>query len=225
MVIHRHVAIISLVLVGIAVAPSVRAEGVTVYGVGLKSCSSYLDARETGNANPDEVAFIDWLGGYFSGANTTSTHRNNTLGLSDLQGAMYWLDEYCRARPRVHFVEAVHMMLLGAKPGPAAHTMETSTYGSADKSCRLFVEARGQQELSYSIEFTDWLGGYLSGVNGISLSTSNVLGGMKLAGALRWLEGYCNDHPVTSFSTAVEALIGASHHEGPETNPSVAASR
>jgi len=209
---YRHTAVVSLFLMGVIVGPAAHAVEVTTYGAGLKSCKSYLDARQQDNA--EQVAFIDWLSGYFSGVNKTSNHRNNFLGLSDLKAAMYRLDDYCNARPRVHFAEAVGVLLLGAKPGPAAHSMEATSYGSADKSCGVYLDARSQRDIVYfdaSAEFTNWLGGYLSGVNAMSLRTDNVLGKAELSDAVSWLERYCSDHPLTSFGKAVDALVVAQH--------------
>lgn len=197
-----------MLLLSAAASLAAHADEVTTYGAGLKSCQNYLDARQQDGA--EQVAFVDWLSGYFSGVNKTSTHRNNFFGLSDLERAISWLDEYCNARPRVHFAEAVGMMLLGAKPGPAAHSIDVTTYGSADKPCSVYLEAREQRDAVYSdasAEFTNWLGGYLSGVNAMSFNTNNVLGGAELADAVSWLERYCSAHPLTSFGNAVDALV------------------
>jgi hypothetical protein len=220
---YRHAVIVSGILLGAIGAPAAHAAGVTTYGAGLKSCKAYLDARQEVTA--EQVAFVDWLSGYFSGVNKTSTHRNNFFGLSDLRTAMDWLDQYCNARPQVHFAEAVGMLLLGAKPGPAAHSIEMVSYGSADRSCGVYLEAREQRDayLDGSAEFINWLGGYLSGVNAMSLSTTNVLGNAELKDALQWLERYCNDHPLTSFGNAVDALVLAQPHY--VTQPNSSASR
>jgi hypothetical protein len=205
---YRYAAIVSMLLAGALLASVAHADEITTYGAGLQSCQSYLDARQRDGA--EQVAFVDWLSGYFSGVNKTSTHRNNFFGLSDLNRAMSWLEQYCTARPRVHFAEAVGMMLLGAKPGPQAHSIGVTTYGSADKSCSVYLEAREQRDAIYAAaaaEFTNWLGGYLSGVNALSFSTNNVLGSAELADAVSWLEGYCGAHPLASFGNAVDALV------------------
>jgi hypothetical protein len=205
---YRLAAIVSTLLAGALVASVAHADDITTYGAGLQSCQSYLDARQQGG--PEQVAFVDWLSGYFSGVNKTSIHRNNFFGLSDLGRAMSWLDAYCGARPRAHFAEAVGMMLLGAKPGPQAHSIGVTTYGSADKSCSAYLDAREQRDPIYSdaaAEFTNWLGGYLSGVNAMSFNTNNILGNAELADAVSWLERYCGAHPPASFGNAVDALV------------------
>jgi hypothetical protein len=208
---YRHAAIVGLSLLGTMITPAANAIGITTYGAGLKSCKSYLAARQEED-NGASVAFVDWLSGYFSGVNKTSTHRNNFVGLSDLKGAMAWLDDYCNVRPQVHFAEAVGTMLLSGKPGPAAHSIEVTSYASAAKPCDVYLDARQQRDATYldaSAEFTNWLGGYLSGVNAMSLRTDNVLGTAELGDAVSWLEGYCRDHPLSSFGAAVDALVAA----------------
>jgi hypothetical protein len=205
---YRHAAVVAIFLWGVAVTPAAHAVGITTYGVGLKPCKSYLDARQDDNAGT--VAFVDWLSGYFSGVNKTSRHRNNFFGLADLQTAMSSLDDYCSARPHVAFAEAVGILLLGGKPGPAAHSIQVTSYGSADKSCQLYLGAREQRDATYleaSAEFTNWLGGYLSGVNAMSLDTNDVLGKAALADAVAWLERYCTAHVLVTFGEAVDALV------------------
>lgn len=188
--------------------PAAYAAPVTTYGAGLKTCKTYLDARQSDAG--EQVAFVDWLSGYFSAVNKTSRHRNNFFGLSDLSHALTWLDDYCSTRSTVPIAAAAGIMLLGAKPGPAAHAPEAISYGSADRSCESYVEARQQRDDTYfedSAEFTNWLGGYMSGVNAMSFSTNNVLGSAELSDAVSWLETYCNAHPQTAFGAAVDALI------------------
>jgi hypothetical protein len=204
----RYSTMLSLLLLGAVAAPLALAGEVTTYGAGLKSCQAYLDARD--GAISDEVIFIDWLGGYMSAVNRTSNHRNNILGLTDLKVALERLDNNCRARPEQHFVEAASLLVLGAQPGPATHAIEVTTYGSADKACHVFVEAREQQQADSWVEFLHWLGGYLSGVNATSLRTNNVLGDAELADAVHWLDTFCSAHPGTAFGAAVDALIADS---------------
>ena len=202
---HRRATMLSVLLLAAVAATQARAEEVTAYGAGLKSCQAFVVARDDTDA--DEVDFIDWLGGYFSAVNRTSIHRNNILGLTDLRLALERLDAYCRARPDQHFAEAAAVLVLGSRPGPATHVIEVTTYGSADKACHLFVEAREQKQAEFWAEFLHWLGGYLSGVNAMSLRTNNVLGDAELADAVQWLDSFCSTHPGTPFGTAVDTLI------------------
>lgn len=186
-------------------SPIAHATDVTTYGAGLNTCKAYSEAREA--SSPEQVAFIDWLSGYFSGVDNASSHRNNFLGLADLNTAMASLDVYCGARPLAPFAAAAWTLIIGAKTGPTAHSAQVTTFGSADKSCQAYRDAREQREVEYWREFTDWLGGYLSGVNAISLDTTNVLGKMQLPEAVNWLDEYCSAHPLTSFGSAVAGLV------------------
>jgi hypothetical protein len=209
---YRYARVASILLIAALCAPAAHAAHVTQYGVGLKTCRAYLSARENGDANPDEVAFIDWLSGYFSGINKTSTHRTNALGFAGIGGAMEQLDEYCRARPLTDFAEALSVVSYGAMRGSPSHSVHVTTYGSADKACHLYRAAREQYDVANGAElseFLDWLGGYISGVNAMSLDTTNVLRGAPLSQAMLWLDSYCSAHPLETFGAAVEALVAS----------------
>jgi hypothetical protein len=212
----RYAAIAAVFLISALTTPAAHAVGVTTYGIGLQPCSSYLDARDRNNS--DQVAFLDWLGGYFSGVNKTSNHRNNILGLSGLKGAMFKLDDYCRARPTVPFAEAAGMLIFTAKPGPA-HAIEVATYGSEAKTCGAYLAARTQEDMVDWGQFRDWIGGYLSGVNAMSLSTDNVLGNAELTQAVYWLDSYCTAHPVEPFGGAADALVAENQRGKTEGAP------
>jgi hypothetical protein len=192
----------------VAGAPA-YAEHATAYGAGLQTCRDYLASRN--NGAPATVTFIDWLSGYFSAVNRTSKHRNNFLGLTDLNVVLERLDVNCSARPDLYFAEAASLLVYSAKPGPAAHSLAATSYGSADKACQRFVQARQQREFAYWAEYLHWMGGYLSGVNAVSLSTANVLGDTPLNDAIQWLDTYCSAHPEVAFVAAVDALVVGSH--------------
>jgi len=201
----RLAATLALLLLASLMAPTAHADRITTYGVGLESCQAYLVARD--DHISEEVRYVDWLSGYFSGINSTSTHRNNHLGLADVGYALQRLDEHCRAQPQVRFAAAASALVFGAKPGPAAHTLEATSYGTADAACQAFVDAREQKEAEYWTAYSNWLGGYLSGVNLMSLHSNNVLGDAQLLQAMQWLDDYCTNHPVTPFSAAAAELI------------------
>jgi hypothetical protein len=205
-----------MLLIGTAVAPAAHAVGVTTYGTGLQPCRAYVEASERDNA--DQLPYIHWLSGYFSGVNKTSNHRNNILGLSDLKGAMYRLENYCRARPLAPFAEAAGMLMLGSKPGPA-HAVEVATYGSADKSCGVYLKAREHLNVVDWEEFTNWLGGYFSGVNAMSLSTNDILGNAELTQAVYWLDRYCSAHPGAAFGAAADELVAENQRGKSEAPP------
>jgi hypothetical protein len=188
--------------------PLAHASDVTTYGAGLSSCKDYTESRD--QETPDLVAYTDWLSGYLSGINTTSNHRNNFLSHDDLESAMTWLGDYCLRHPAMRVAEVAWMLILSAKSGPAAHAVEVAAYGAGYKSCQIYVLARSQQSIELNVdqtEFIAWLGGYLSGVNAMSLATANALGKSGLDDAVQWLDGYCGVHEESSFAAAVRTLI------------------
>ncbi len=68
-----------------------------IYGVGRQTCQTYLDARHNGGYS--EISYKNWVGGYLTSVNRSSDDTYNILGHSDFQGAMVWLDGYCKKHP------------------------------------------------------------------------------------------------------------------------------
>lgn len=197
-----------LICLCLGAVPFAHASDVTTYGAGLRSCKDYTETRDQGT--PDLVAYTDWLSGYLSGVNTTSNHRNNFLSHDDLAGAMSWVGDFCLRHPTRRVAEAAWTLILSAKSGPAAHAVEVAAYGAGYKSCQIYVLARSQQSIELNVdqtEFIAWLGGYLSGVNAMSLTSENALGKSGLDEAVQWLDGYCGVHEESSFATAVRTLM------------------
>lgn len=212
---HCRAAIVSMFLIGVSAAPTARAVEVTTYGAGLESCGTYLDTREQQNAN--EVAFVDWLSGYLSGANETSKRMNDILGSPNLSGAIYWIGQYCHAHPSAPFSVAAHALLMGASAARATQDAEAATYGAGFKPCQAYLDARVEQNAD-AMAFIDWFGGYLSGVNALSMSTNNILGESVLTQAITWLDNYCVSHPLARFAVAVNARIAANHLDKAASN-------
>lgn len=202
---YARATIVCLLLLGVTL--EARSAAVTTYGTGLIPCSAYLDARQK-ESSAEILPFIDWLVGYFSGANATSNRHNNILGASDITAALTRLDGICRHQPEAQFAKAAGTLMLGAASAAGAHSVEVTRYGSGFKPCQSYIEARGPQSIDGD-EFIQWLGGYLSGVNAISLRTDDVLGTSELDQAVYWLDAYCSSHPIEPFSQAVSALVYA----------------
>jgi hypothetical protein len=207
---YWRAAIASTFLTAAFVAPTVHASEVTTYGAGLKSCVAYLDAREQQNA--DEVAFVEWFSGYASGVNSTSNHTNNILGDANLKEAVYRLGNYCRAHPATSVAVALDVLVIGARSTRARQTAEVTTYGTGFKSCSVYLYAREQSNAD-EIAFVDWLGGYLSGVNAISLTTNNILGNSDLTAAIYWIDDYCGANPRARFAEAVDARLAPNRRD------------
>jgi len=204
---YRRAVIASTFLTAAFAAPTAHASEVTTYGAGLKSCAAYLDAREQQNA--DEVAFVEWFSGYASGVNSTSNHTNNILGDANLKEAVYRLGNYCRAHPVTPVAVALDVLVIGARSTRARQTAEVTAYGTGVKSCAAYLYAREQSNADEAA-FVDWLGGYLSGVNAISLTTNNILGNSDLTAAIYWIDDYCRANSRARFAEAVDAATNAS---------------
>ena len=201
---HRRIAIIALLLLGAGATETTRAEGVTTYGNGLKSCGVYLQAKDQESA--DEMAFVDWFSGYLSGVNATYSRSNNVLANSNLKGAVYWLEKYCRAHAADSFAKASFALLRDASSTTRTQAAEPIIYGAGFKSCGTYLNAREQRDTD-EMAFVDWLGGYLSGVNAISRGNTNILGTSDITGTIAWLDNYCREHASARFAAAVVARV------------------
>src|ERR1700722_1186323 len=135
--------IASIFLTGAGVALTAHASEVTTYGAGLKTCATYLDARQ--QQDTDEVAFVEWFSGYASGVNSTSNHTNNILGDANLKEAVYRLGNYCRAHPVTPVAAALDVLVIGARSTRGRQTAEVTTYGTGVKSCSVYLYAREQR--------------------------------------------------------------------------------
>lgn len=202
-------AIVAVLFIAACVTLTARASGVTTYGAGLRSCESYLDARERRSA--EEVAFVEWFSGYASGVNSTSSHTNNILGEVNLKESVDRLGNYCRSHPATQVAVALDVLVIGARSTRARQTAEVTTYGTGFKSCSAYLYARAQGNVDEAA-FVDWFGGYLSGVNAISLTTDNVLGGSDLTTTIYWIDDYCRANPRAHFAEAADARVSTTDH-------------
>jgi hypothetical protein len=206
---YSRAVIAAMFLIAACVALPAHASEVTTYGAGLQSCATYLDARR--RQNSDEMAFVEWFSGYASGVNSTSNHTNNILGDANLKEAVYRLGNYCRAHPVTSVAVALDVLVIGVR-SRARQTAEVTTYGTGFKSCSAYLYAREQSNVDETA-FVDWLGGYLSGVNAISLTTDNILGNSDLTAAIYWIDNYCRANPRAHFAEAVDARVAPNHRD------------
>jgi hypothetical protein len=63
--------------------------------------------RAAGKDNP----YRGWLSGYLSSYNRYAVDTYNILGRSDLEGAMLWVENYCKAHPLESFSDAVSSLV------------------------------------------------------------------------------------------------------------------
>jgi hypothetical protein len=190
-------------LMGASAATAAHGQVIS-YGIGLKSCETYSTAKEL--QGPEEISILDWLAGYVSGVNSTTVHFNSILGDSNLTGAVYWLNDYCRAHPPTAIAVALDIMMVRSRSTTARITVEQATYGTGYRSCDIYLSARGE-ETAAQIAFIDWLGGYVSGYNAVAVRTDNALDDADLTPAVYWLDNYCRANPESHFVEAVEARL------------------
>ena len=84
-------------------ATTLHAQPVMTYGAGASvSCGTWLDRRE----REQWFDLGNWALGFISGAEIYGD-IGNPLGRTDVDGVLYWLDNYCHRDPSGHFTEAV----------------------------------------------------------------------------------------------------------------------
>ena len=98
---------------GLAAQPKV----VTVYGAGTVSCGEYVEARQSRNLG-SVYQFQAWMNGYFSAVSSLRPHtepKDVKFGRNDA-ALLLWLENYCREKPLVSFVQAVQKLRIELKP-------------------------------------------------------------------------------------------------------------
>jgi hypothetical protein len=107
---------ITLLVAGLLIAGPVSADDAegrfVVLGYGVQSCGAYVTERSGGNDNP----FRGWLTGYLTRYNYAVGHTYNMLGSTDLDGALLWLENYCRANPLDDFEIATRKLIAALSP-------------------------------------------------------------------------------------------------------------
>lgn len=97
----RLLAILAIVFfTGAAHASDDQGRFVSI-GAGKDSCGAYTASR----TREADTAFVIWLGGYLTAFNMTHAVYD-ILGSTDVDGALGWLDNFCKANPTVTFSNA-----------------------------------------------------------------------------------------------------------------------
>ncbi len=76
-----------------------------IYGVGRQTCETYLEARDNGGFS--ELSYKNWISGYLTASNRLTSDNYNLLGDSDFQGALTWIDLYCKR----HIKNTIYMAM------------------------------------------------------------------------------------------------------------------
>lgn len=85
-----------------------RAAGVATWGIGQISCGRFITERErrAGAHGPYDATFRQWLLGFITALNWMDPNRQDLLEGSDAEGAMLWVENYCRTHPLDTFFDA-----------------------------------------------------------------------------------------------------------------------
>ena len=92
--------LLAMVLAGtmIPVASGSDREG-NYHTVGGRTCDAFLKVRQDKGVS-GALRNAAWVGGYLSAYNRLQPDTVNILGATDLDGALAWIENWCRANPR-----------------------------------------------------------------------------------------------------------------------------
>lgn len=81
---------------------------VAIWGIGQISCGRFIQERErrAGPYGSYDATFRQWLLGFITALNWSEPQRRDLLAGADAEGAMLWVENYCRAQPLDTFFDA-----------------------------------------------------------------------------------------------------------------------
>jgi hypothetical protein len=94
---------VAAVIAFIAMCGAVVAEETAIYGFSA-SCGTW--SKERGAHSRAAVEYGDWLLGYLSGFASSGIYPVDVLKASDPEGAVAWVDGYCRSHPLDRLADA-----------------------------------------------------------------------------------------------------------------------
>ena len=80
------------------------------------------------------------------------------------------------------------------------------SFGVGGSSCAGWTTARKASDVR-TVQYKEWLLGYLSAYNNWVHKGQNVAGGMDKKGLLAWIDTYCHEHGAEPLVQAAENLI------------------
>lgn len=92
-----------------------------------------------------------------------------------------------------------------------ANAAPSQLLGYGVKPCKAYLEAYDgwesglEEQIEQYLHYRDWLAGFVSGLN-LAMG-EDVLHGIEVAGAMRRIQLYCDEHPTKDFFTASVSLI------------------
>lgn len=80
---------------------------------------------------------------------------------------------------------------------------DTRGIGSKEGSCGDYTTT----DVTTKRWYEHWLLGYISGINRRWPGKADFTNGAAVAGLTQWVENYCKENPLASFSEAADALV------------------
>jgi hypothetical protein len=77
------------------------------YGMLTDTCGEYVKDR----AKNRTLRHTSWIAGYVTAYNSVSPETYNILGKSNVQSAMLWLDNWCKAHPSENLAGGMHALV------------------------------------------------------------------------------------------------------------------
>lgn len=106
---YRLATALLLLCASVAARAGEKPINVMNYGYGHTTCGHFLEARQQPES-AERDGYAVWLGGFMTAVNIGGPNHN-VLRSEDLDGALYWLEDYCRKHPLENFAEAARALV------------------------------------------------------------------------------------------------------------------
>ena len=102
----------------------------TDVGEGAEFCEKYAK-----KPLEKKNAYIVWVQGFFSAFNALEPKTKNIAGTRDYNYVRQWLDDYCKANPKIYFGEAVRVLIEELYPSRIPNNPDTApkAWGGGEK--------------------------------------------------------------------------------------------
>lgn len=102
----------------------------TDVGEGAEFCEKYAK-----KPLEKKNVYIVWVQGFFSAFNALDPKTKNIAGTRDYNYVRQWLDDYCKANPKIYFGEAVRVLIEELYPSRTPNNPDTTpkAWGGAEK--------------------------------------------------------------------------------------------
>ena len=88
--------------------------------------------------------------------------------------------------------------------------------GAGVQTCGTWLEHVAKDYRDYRVTDTQWVIGYVAGVNDETSNLGDLLFGIDNNGLAGWLDQYCSAHPLDTLHNAASALVDDRAHSVPK---------